>query len=79
MFIEKSSTFKATFVKNHFIRLVAIATLRVNFRKEYSKTIFSEAVWGMKLKFSIHAYDISLYKVCVFYCLCPTTLIAMVT
>ena len=31
-----------------------------------SNIFFSEAVWGMKLKFSIHAYDISLYKVCVF-------------
>ena len=48
-------------------------------KKKYSKILFSEAVWGMKLKLCIHAYDISLYKVCVFYCLCPTTLVAMAT
>ena len=40
---------------------------------------FSEAVRRMKLKLCIHAYDISLYKVCVFYCPCPTTLVAMAT
>ena len=33
----------------------------------------------MKLKLCIHANDISLYKVCVFYCPCPTTLVAMAT
>ena len=48
------------------------------FSKKYSK-IFSEAVRRMKLKLCIHAYDISLYKVCVFYCPCPTTLVAMAT
>ena len=39
----------------------------------------SEAIRRMKLKLCIHAYDISLYKVCVFYCPCPTTLVAMAT
>ena len=49
------------------------------FSKKYSKIFFSEAVRRMKLKLCIHAYDISLYKVCVFYCPCPTTLVAMAT
>ena len=49
------------------------------FSKKYSKIFFSEAVRRMKLKLCIHAYDISLYKVCVFYCSCPTTLVAMAT
>ena len=35
-------------------------------KKEYSKIFFSEAVRRMKLELCIHAYDISLYKVCVF-------------
>ena len=35
-------------------------------KKKYSKIFFSEAVRRMKLKLCIHAYDISLYKVCVF-------------
>ena len=48
-------------------------------KKKYSKIFFSEAVRRMKLKLCIHAYDISLYKVCVFYCPCPTTLVAMAT
>ena len=48
-------------------------------RKKNSKIFLSEAVRRMKLKLCIHAYDISLYKVCVFYCPCPTTLVAMAT
>ena len=48
-------------------------------KKKYSKIFFSEAIRRMKLKLCIHAYDISLYKVCVFYCPCPTTLVAMAT
>ena len=50
-----------------------------NFSKKYSKIFFSEAVRRMKLKLCTHAYDINLYKVCVFYCPCPTTLVAMAT
>ena len=38
------------------------SNIKGKFSKKYSKIFFSEAVWGMKLKFSIHAYDISLYK-----------------
>ena len=38
--------------------------------KKYLK-IFSKAVRRMKLKLYLHAYDINLYKVCVFYCPCP--------
>ena len=34
--------------------------------KKYLK-IFSKAVRRMKLKLYLHAYDINLYKVCVFY------------
>ena len=49
------------------------------FSKKYSKIFFSEAVRRMKLKLCIHAYDISLYTVCIFYCPCPTTLVAMAT
>ena len=49
-------------------------------KKKYSKIFFSEAVRRMKLKLCMHANDISLYKVCVvFYCPCPTTLVAMAT
>ena len=44
--------------------------------KKYLK-IFSKAVRRMKLKLYMHAYDINLYKVCVFYCPCPTTLVAL--
>ena len=48
-------------------------------KKKHSKIFFSEAVRRMKLKLCIHAYDISLYIVCVFYCPCSTTLVAMAT
>ena len=48
-------------------------------KKKYSKIFFSEAIRRMKLNLCIHAYDISLYKVCVFYCPCPSTLVAMAT
>ena len=55
------------------------SNIKDKFSKKYSKIFFSEAVRRMKLKLCIHAYDISLYKVCVFYCPCPTTLVAMAT
>ena len=55
------------------------SNVKGKFSKKYSKIFFSEAVRQMKLKLRIHAYDISLYKVCVFYCPCPTTLVAMAT
>ena len=52
------------------------SNVKGKFLKKYSKIFFSEAVRRMKLK---HAYEISLYKVCVFYCPCPTSLVAMAT
>ena len=55
------------------------SNVKGKFLKKYSNFFFSEAVRRMKLKLCIHAYDTSLYKVCVFYCLCPTTLVAMAT
>ena len=55
------------------------SNVKGKFSKKYSKIFFSEAVRRMKLKFCKHADDISLYKVCVFYCPCPTTLVAMPT
>ena len=55
------------------------SNVKRKFSKKYSKIFFSEAVRRMKLKLCIHAYDISFYKVCVFYCPCPTTLVAMAT
>ena len=51
------------------------SNVKGKFSKKYSKIFFRR----MKLKLCIHAYDISLYKVCVFYCPCPTTLVAMAT
>ena len=53
------------------------SNVKGKFLKKYSKIFFSEDVRRMNLKLCIHAYDISLYKVCVFYCPCPTTLVAM--
>ena len=41
------------------------------FSKQYSKIYFSEAVRWMKLNLCINAYDISLFKVCVFIVLVP--------
>ena len=41
------------------------SNVKDKFSKKYSKIFFSEAVWRMKLKLCIHAYDISLYKVLV--------------
>ena len=55
------------------------SNVKGKFSKKYLKIFFSEAVRRMKLKVCIHAYDIILYKVCVFYCPCPTTLVAMAT
>ena len=55
------------------------SNVKGKFSKKYSKIFFSEAVRWMKLKLCIHAYDISLYGVCVFYCPCPTSLVAMAT
>ena len=55
------------------------SNVKGKFSKKYSKIFFSEAVRRMKLKLCIHAYDISLYKLCVFYCPCPSTLVAMAT
>ena len=55
------------------------SNVKGKFSKKYSNIFFSEAVRRMKLKLCIHAYDISLYKVCFFYCSCPTTLVAMAT
>ena len=54
------------------------SNVKGKFSKKYS-TIFFSAVWQMKLKLCIHAYDISLYKIYDFYCPCPTTLVAMAT
>ena len=39
----------------------------VNFREKKSKFFFSEIVKRMKLKLGILAYDIALYKSCVFF------------
>ena len=47
------------------------SNVKGKFSKKYSKIFFSEAVRRMKLKLCIHAYDISLYKVCVFIVLVP--------
>ena len=47
--------------------------------KKYSNIFFSEAVRRMEMKLCIYAYDISLYKVYVFYCHCPITLVALAT
>ena len=56
------------------------SNVKGKFSKKYSKIFFSEAVRRMKLKLCIHAYDISLYKVCVFIVLVPLlTLVAMAT
>ena len=55
------------------------SNVKGKFSKNYSKNFFSEAVRRMKLKLCIHAHDISLYKVCVFYCPCPTAFVAMAT
>ena len=55
------------------------SNVKGKFWKKYSKFFFSEAIRRMKLKLCIHAYYISFYKVCVFYCPCPTTLVAMAT
>ena len=55
------------------------SNVKVKFSKKIFKNFFSEAVRRMNLKFCIHAFDINLYKVCVFYCPCPTTLVAMAT
>ena len=49
------------------------------FSKKKSKIFSSEAIRGMKLKLSIHVYDISLYINCVFYCCCPCGFVAMAT
>ena len=54
------------------------SNVKGKFSKKKKKFV-SEAVRRMKLKLCIHAYDISLYKVCVFHCHCPTTLVAMAT
>ena len=54
------------------------SNVKGKFSKKYS-FFFSEAVRRMKLKLCRHAYDISLYKVYVFYCPCSTTLVAMAT
>ena len=46
-------------------------------KKIYSKLIFSKTIRRMKLKFGIHAYEMTLYI--FFYCQCPTAFIAMAT
>ena len=43
-----------------------MATERINVRNKYSKTFFSEAIRGLKLKLCINVYGISLYINCVF-------------
>ena len=43
------------------------------------KIFFSETIRRMKLKLSIHAKDISLYKSCVFYSVRIRNLVAMAT
>ena len=55
------------------------SNLKGIFSKKYSNIFFSEAIRRMKLKLCIHANDICLYKVCVFHCPCPITLVAMAT
>ena len=55
------------------------SNVKGKFSKKYSKILLLRSCRRMKLKICIHAYDISLYKVCVFYCPCPTTLVAMAT
>ena len=55
------------------------SNVKGKFSKKYSKIFSSEAVRRMKLKLCMHPYDISLYKVCVFYCPFPTTLVAIAT
>ena len=55
------------------------SNVKGKFSKKILKIFLSEAVRRIKLKLCIHVYDISLYKVCVFYCPCPTTLVAMAT
>ena len=47
------------------------SNVKGKFSKKCSKIFFSEAVRQINLKLCIHAYDISLYKVCVFYFLVP--------
>ena len=48
------------------------------FATKYSKIKSSEAVWGIKLKFSSIVSNIKLYKDIVFYCRCSCTLVATV-
>ena len=66
-------------LSNSLYSLGCYSNVKGKVSKKYSQIFFSEAVRQMKLKLCIHAYDISLYKVCVFYCPCPTTLVAMAT
>ena len=47
------------------------SNVKGKFKKKSSKIFCSEAVKRTKLKLCIHAYDISLYKVCVFIVLVP--------
>ena len=67
------------FCSNRWFWLVAMATKRLNFRKQYSKIFFSETIRGMKLKLYINVHDISLYIYYIFYCCCPCAFIAMAT
>ena len=64
------------FRPNRWIWLVAMATERINLRKNIKK---SEAIRGMKLKLCRNVHNISLYKIYVFYCRCSYAFIAMAT
>ena len=65
------------FCPNRWLWLVAMATERLNYRKQNSKIFFSEAISGMKLKLCINIHDISLYINFIFYCRCPCAFVAM--
>ena len=65
MFIDKSSTFHMTFVQiSEFDWLLGRQKGSI-FVKMFK--IFSETIYGMKLKLGIHAQDISLYINCVLF------------
>ena len=53
--------------------------MKGKFSKNIKKIFFSETIRGMKLKLGIHAKDISLYIVCVFYSRRIRTLVTMAT
>ena len=64
------------FCPDLWIWLVAMATERLNLRKQYSESISSEAIKGINLKFCRHVHNISLHKS---YCGCSCNFVAMAT